>query len=319
MWIAKPLLSLTKDEIIAYSKISNRSDCPLSQTLTWANAVQSQGSEIIVAFNPELNIGGFGFIYQNQIEVINGPILNLDNPKLQEDVATFVYALSKAKKGIQKVILKPRFDKNKTDELIQKIGFPVNKVEWAATKRLFPKTITDLIKNTNSKFRSEYNQIMSHQPQIHSQIVDEKNLKIFFEEHKLFLESKRIFCPSENWFKKLMLENQYQEEEKIKFILFTANLDEKIKTNLLICYQGNKAYYLFGNEKRVEGAPNISLNLATQVYALEKAYEENIKTYDFNGFVVDCASDDVYYGVNQFKKKFSGEVLEYATPEFIFG
>lgn len=318
MWIAKPLQSLTKDEILAYAKLSKRNDCPLSQTLTWAKAVESQGSEIVVSFNSEKNIGGFGFLYQNQIEVINGPILNLENPKLQEDIATFVYALTKARKDVQKVILKPRLPKNCTDELIQKIGFPVEKIEWAATKIINTKKVEDLINNANSKFRSEYNQIMKHEQKIQYELINEHNLKTFYQEHQVFLENKRIFCPSENWFKALMLKNPYQEMEQIEFMLFSATLKEQIKTNLLICYQGEKAYYLFGNEKRTADAPNISLNLATQVFALEKAYEKNIKTYDFNGFVVDCSPEDVYYGVNQFKKKFDGEILEYASPEFVF-
>lgn len=318
MWIAKPLRSLSLDEIKLYSKISQKKECPLSQTLTWARAIESQGAEVIVAFNPELQIGGLGFVQQDQIEIINGPVINVGSNNLQQEIATFVYALTQAKKSLKKILLKLRLAKNISDELIKKINFPVEKVEEAATKILIPQKIEDFLANSPSKFRSEYKQIMEFQPQITSEKMNSNLLPDFYQAQLAFFKTRNIFCPTIDWFKALMIDNSYAESEKIEFMLFSAKLNSQISTQLLICSHGEKAYYLFGNETRSEDAPNISLNLATQVYALEKSAEKNIKTYDFNGFIVNCEPTDVYYGVNQFKKKFEGEVLEYTSPEFIF-
>lgn len=319
MWIAKPLRSLSQDEIKLYSKISQKKECPLSQTLTWARAIESQGAEVIVAFNPELQIGGLGFVQQDQIEIINGPIINTESKNLQQEIATFVYALTQARKNLKKILLKPRFPKNISAELIKKINFPVEKIEEAATKILIPQKIEDFLANSSSKFRSEYKHIVEHNPQVTSTHMNNDELDGFYQAQSDFYKTRNIYCPAIDWFKALMIDNPYTDLENIKFTLFKATLDSQISTQLLICSHGEKAYYLFGNEKRTGDAPNISLNLVAQIYALEKSFQNNIKTYDFNGYIVNCETTDVYYGVNQFKKKFEGEVLEYASPEFIFG
>jgi lipid II:glycine glycyltransferase (peptidoglycan interpeptide bridge formation enzyme) len=91
-----------------------------------------------------------------------------------------------------------------------------------------------------------------------------------------------------------------------------------IISQIFMTLHGKTVYYLFANEHREAGAPNISLNLLLQRQAIEWALQNKAEFYDLSGYKRGIDKTDSYWGVKVFKDKFPGEIVDFFSPVFIF-
>jgi hypothetical protein len=257
-----------------------------------------------VAFETEKLIGGLAYFFDGQMECINGPILNWSSDTINEELATFVYALTKARKETSKVFLKPRWAKEDEVNFSSHLKFPIHSFEDSATKILTLCDSLDLKDYLGPKIRHELSRVAKFENEIE---LSQKSMNEFYRGLKHKYDLDKTYLPDLAWFKAL---SDYK--------IFSANLKDQILCEILVIKNNSTATYLFAYEERNELAPNISLNLLLQYKILEWCKSESLDFYDLGGYKENITNEDDYWGVKVFKDKFPGEVVRFTSPVFIF-
>jgi hypothetical protein len=304
MWIAKPLKALSSDEAFFFEKLISEKNAPLAQTIVWGKAIEASGLEVYLAFETEKLIGGLAYFFDGQMECINGPMLNWSSDSINEELATFVYALTKANKFTKKVFIKPRWPKVDEVNFSSHLKFPIHSFEDSATKILNLKTASDLREFLGPKIKHELSRVEKFLPEIEFPDI---SMEEFYEGLKNKYDQDNAYLPSLAWFQGL---SDYK--------IFSAKMRDQILCEILVIKHISTLTYLFAFEQRTEKAPNISLNLLLQFKILECCKTEGIEFYDLGGYKENILQDDNYWGVKVFKDKFPGEVNRYTSPVFIF-
>jgi hypothetical protein len=304
MWIAKPLKALSSDEAFFFQQLSSSKEVPLSQTSIWGGAIEATGVEVYVAFETEKLIGGLAYFFDGQMECINGPILNWSSDSINEELATFVYALTKARMGTTKVFLKPRWLKDDEVNFSSYLKFPIHSFEDSATKILSLSKDMDVKDYLGAKIRHELSRVAKYENEIE---FTQNSIENFYQGLKKKYDVDKTFLPDLTWFKALK-----------DYKIFSAKLHDQIVCAILVIKHQTTATYLFAYEDRLDSAPNISLNLFLQYNIIEWCKSEGLNSYDLGGYKENINSEDDYWGVKVFKDKFPGEIKRFTSPVFIF-
>ncbi|MFZ4712826.1 MAG: hypothetical protein ACOYL6_03890 [Bacteriovoracaceae bacterium] len=304
MWIAKPIKALSSDEAFFFQQISEEKNFPLSQTLEWGKAGEAAGVQPFIAFETEKKIGGLAFDINHEMICTNGPYLNWSKDIINEELATFVYALTQAQKSIKKVVIKPRWYKKDEVDFSSFLKFPIHSFESSATKIISVPQYSKLDETLGTKIRHELSRVEKFQDKL---TIYTPELSHFYQGLKRHNDKRGDYLPPFSWFQALE-----------KATLFGMKLDNLIQTEILVACHNQSANYLYAYEDRTENSPNISLNLALQKDILIFCDKKKIRKYDLGGYKLNIDEDDSYWGVKQFKDKLPGEIIEYLSPVFIF-
>lgn len=342
MWIAKPLNALTPQErqqwcdTLAY-RAAHGDDVPIAQTLRWAEATECLGTPSYVVFSPDEQAGGVLFEAPSPdpddhdddektfLYCINGPLIDWKDPeKNARQLATFAMGSSKLTKKVKTLSLQPRWieppEGSASDPRIAEFPVEPTTLNEAAT------WITPLPPEPNARLKRTLKK--SREALIETEWHDLKslkNLKIledFVTNLELSAEDK-FYAPPLKWFQTLI---KNTTPEPLRFYLSRsrhvslpeneAAVFESLAENF-ICVYGNTAHYFFGYENRDPSIPAaVSLAAIAHEHAMLELQKLGITHYDWNGFIKDCDPTDPYYGVNEFKRQWSGSSITYIVPDF---
>lgn len=341
MWIAKPLKALTPQErqhwceILAH-RAAQGEDVPIAQTLRWAEASECLGTPSYLVYSPDEKAGGVLFEAPStdpdddgklQLYCVNGPLIDWkDTDKNARQLATFAMGSSKLSKKIKTVSLQPRWIEpphgTATDPRLADFPIEPTAIHEAAT------WITPLPPEPNSRLKrtlkkSKEALIETEWHEFDSVSHSEKSSKIladFVANLELSAEGK-FYAPPLQWFQTLI---HTQTNEPLKFFLSRSRqlalqenaVFESIAENF-VCVYGKTAHYFFGYENRDTSLPKaVSLAAIAHENAMTELRKLDVKQYDWNGFIKDCDPTDPYYGVNEFKRQWSGSITTYIVPDF---
>lgn len=333
MWIAKPLMALTEAEKAAWCRIQKRirdygRDFPLSQTLTWAQASESIGSEAFLVMEPDLGVGGILQRIGDLLECINGPLLNWDDPfNATREFATFAMGASKACQGMRKIILSPRWIVEHVEVIQRRLNFlPVGMIKHHEAQTLQIPIASDSesqLSSVSPRIRRSYRKARESgirdiwvEP-LH--VESEAALRSFAAGLREFGLKKNFFVPDPLWFSTLVFQNI--PDEKIEFALVSAKEERGGEplpsTQLLVVFTPAMAYYLFGyDERNASKKSNLSSSSVAHFAVLEKCRKKGIPLYDLNGFTDLRSTKHTYWGVSQFKSQWRGNQIQYFCPCF---
>lgn len=326
MWVAKPIRSLSNEEQEVWLQIE--AHAPLSQTLGWARAIESVSGQAYLVFSPDEKVGGIVFSTpvpssnQMHFECVNGPLLNWDHPhSAPRQMATFAVAVSKLGPGFLSLSMKPRWENENTNPRLKHLPIPPTAQSQAST------VVVPIQDNKDDQFRllssrmrrslsiAQRNQIETSWEKVTPQLLNQ-----FVPAMKQFGESKGFTVPPKVWFETLTCQTTRNPSPSywIASSRKTENQTEVSRTQLLICFMNQKAYYLFGYETRNPGLrASVSTAVAAHWETLQRCIASGIRFYDLNGYMIDAAPSHPYYGVCRFKDQFSGSIVRYDIPEFL--
>lgn len=347
MWIAKPLNALTPSERQQWCEaLSHRAtqgeDVPIAQTLRWAEATECLGTPSYLVYSPDENAGGILFEAPSPdtdddetpiLYCINGPLIDWKDPdKNTRQLATFAMGASKLSKKLKTLSLQPRWIEpaieTPTDPRLAEFPVEPTAVNEAATWITpLPPAPNARLKRTLKKSRealieTEWFDFSTPHESDNLKIKLSEKLSGFVSNLEISAEDK-FYAPPLKWFQALINKST---SEPLKFYLsrskhlsLSANskaVFESIAENF-ICVYGNTAHYFFGYENRDQTLPKaVSLSAIAHENAMAELLKLGITHYDWNGFIKDCDPTDPYYGVNEFKRQWSGELRTYVIPDF---
>jgi hypothetical protein len=323
MWIAKPIRALSKDERSEW--ISCRGDqpsTPLSQTLAWAEAIESVGARAFLVFSPDERVGGV--VHSSDalacdFECVNGPLLDWDDAeKATRQLATFAMAVAKLSHTFKSLQLQPRWLSQEIHSRIEHLPIEPREILRAATLQVPVKaSVSDQFKSLSPRLRRTLSRAQCHGVRVQTRPIDLSELGDFVSSARRVGESKGFFVPAEGWFRALIGDNPEEVRESLAFWITRAHV-EGSRTSLLTCVHGKTAHYLLGFDERAHGAPSsLSTSAVAHFDVLEHCAESAIEIYDMNGFTDPSDQSHPYSGVSRFKAQFSGTPIEYASPLLI--
>lgn len=331
MWIAKPIDSLTEAEKKKWIQTQQKFelagiDFPFSQTLTWAQGIRSLLKPVFLVFSLEEGVGGIVYIHdlnskKIQFECINGPMIHWHDPQqVMRQLATFAMAVSKLDRNFGSLMIKPRWLKSQSATFMKNLAIAPFEVTEAATLQLpvfsDERCQWDLL---SPRLRRTLKNSKKFQITKTIEKMTSKNLEEFFIKMEKFSKSKNFEIPPFQWFQALTQENSASRDEGILFRMISSQVEQdeahRAEASLLMATLRNKAYYLFGNQITNARAA-LSPSSLVQWEALSFCRENQIHSYDLNGYVDEVSKEHSYAGVCQFKGQMGGTLIQYQVPEF---
>jgi len=330
MWIAKPLDRLSADERALWAKFldyrkQTDDEVPLSQTLIWGSAIQAMGGKVFAVFSPDENVGGLVVKLEDDMECINGPLLDWENEDdILRQIATFTHAIEKCGEVFATIKLNPRWMKRYEAAFFDHVQMEPAQVQYASTywvplhetdeeqkAALSPRIKRSLATAEKEGMTVEWKSI---------DVTDASLLSAIF---KKFGEEKGFYIPPQKWFEALVASVNSKSMEKVELGWVVAKYKHpdfgSATTHLLIGVFQGVAHYLFGAEIRDEKVPSkISPSTSAHFFAMRTVHARGAWLYDFNGYVENIESGHVYKNVNDFKSRWGGQVIPYSSPEYIF-
>jgi lipid II:glycine glycyltransferase (peptidoglycan interpeptide bridge formation enzyme) len=313
-WISKPLSRLTDEDRLLWQK-TDFQNLPLSQSLDWGHSVLSTGAQCILVFSPERKVSALFMIHAQKAECVNGPVLDWNSissaQALNEQISMTVHALMKSTPGLTEIQLKPRLGTNEFEFLSRNLAFPIELTQEAATMLLQLETNEKAQWDSlPSKIRHEINRAQNESIQIQSRPGHE-NLESFWEKASEFHHSKGLFIPDFSWANTLTK----SKIDSVSTIHSALHPGSGSISECLVLRHRKHAVYLYAYEIRNAGLPNISMNALLQWEAMKNCIQEGCQVYDLNGIsILSDPEGDNFSGVDQYKRKYKGEVVHYHSP-----
>ena len=321
MWIAKPSFRLTQKEVIQWQEIE--ANLPLSQRMCWAKAIETVSGKTFLVFDPIEKVGGMVFSPSpGKYECINGPHLDWDDPaRLPRQLATFAHAVTRLQNGFSELHLAPRWIAQEAAKRLTHTPIEPSEVSKAATLVIDVRNnAADQLRGFSSRLQRTLNRNLKIPYQVETIPCSKENTEGFVCEMVPFARNKGFSVPPLEWFQSLT----GSTFNSSNFWLTRVWL-EQFRCEILFSLEGKKASYLFGFEKREPQADGsvgselgnrLSLSSLAQWETLLFCSSQGIEKYDLNGYVVHAPQSHPYAGVNEFKKQFNGNIIEYWVPHF---
>ena len=323
-WIAKPLQKLSLEEQAQYRTLYTP-QTPLSQTLAWGKAIETAQGNVITVFSPDqCAFALYHFNNEELAECTNGPCLNWnliqDQQKLEQMLSTLVYAFHQAKPKVKKIKIKPRLEEAQFQFLEKNLSFPIDLIEKTQTL-LVPvlQNEEDRWRHLSPRIRSEIKRSQKQDLVITtSEGID--GIELFWAELEKFYQLKKLFLPPLHWIQTFLIEGKKCgiESQRIK----VEEKNSQSFCEILVLHFQSNSYYFFAHETRTPQCPKVSLNVIAQWEALRCASQNKTINYDLNGVLHPEQSEDQktsYSGVDLYKRKFKGVLLNRLSPEIGFG
>jgi hypothetical protein len=324
MWIAKPLQHLSGAERASWIKIQDSfPEFPLSQTLAWGDAIAALGGQAFLVFSPDEGVGGLVHAVEGGFECINGPCLHWDErSQIARQFATFAMAMAKLGPGFSFLRIQPRWSQSLLESRLGNLPVSPHEVFQASTLQVtVHENEARRLSAVTPRLRRSLSVARRAQVQVRSQDADQESLTEFVSQMKIFGQSKGFYVPDAAWLQGLASPSADAKRENLRFLITEARADG-VLTKLLTCIhrtsESGSAHYLFGYDQRDEGArASLSTAAAAHFHVLEHCAALGIATYDLNGFTDPADVEHPYAGVSQFKSQFRGQVIHYASPQFL--
>lgn len=339
MWIAKPLSALTPQERQQWCEIlthraAQGEDVPIAQTLRWAEATECLGTPSYLVYSPDEKAGGVLFEAPSPdpeddenplLYCINGPLIDWKDPeKNARQLATFAMGSSKLSKKIKTLSLQPRWTEpasdTPSDPRLENFPIEPTVINEAATWITpLPPEPNARLKRTLKKSKEALIETEWHDLNTEASAPHE-SIESFVTNLELSAEGK-FYAPPLKWFQTLI---KNSTSEPLKFYLSRSKqialqedaIFESVAENF-ICVYRKTAHYFFGYENRDDSLPKaVSLAAMAHETAMAELNKLGVTHYDWNGFIKDCDPSDPYYGVNEFKRQWSGTATTYIVPDF---
>lgn len=310
---------------------------PISQTLTWARAMQAVGAKTYLLFSPSAQLGGVLHLYRAQFDsnssmccdCTNGPIsrailsqANLISTPFQrqtwsERVAAETLEFSKTLlsrlPGGVTLSVSPRLLSQPEEE---------SKVESFATIQLNLQTDLDsLFSRFHPRLKRTLRTLKGMGLQVKRSTPTQEELKTVYP---LFIETarrKHFPIPPLTFFNALAVPSKISIQERIRHWLYQSHWPHseaqdplRLHEAAILCVEieGAGCHYLFGGEGRAPNAPSKSRPGAILHWeAIHHAKENRLTYYDFNGHQTSSPPNSPYSSVAQFKNQWSGELIQY--------
>jgi len=319
-WIVKPVGALTPEEMKSWTDLSWM-DMPPSQTLAWGGAVEAVSGKGVIVFSRELRISALFIVSGLEAECINGPVMDWEAIRsseiLNQAIARVVHALVHANPDLVSIRLKPRLRSGPFGFLSDHLAFPVDRVDRSHTLmiNLAPdeeaqwSQLPSRIRHEISRARKAGVQVSLHQ--------DSEAIFSFWSGVRNFYGSRGLYAPEYSFVESLLFSDCPGLEGQV---IRAEHPESGSFSELLLIHVGSRSYYFYAFDQRTETCPNISLNACAQWEAIREAARRGSLTYDLNGILKKGGADPgSFSGVDQYKRKFKGEEVEWFSPLICFG
>ncbi len=332
MWIAKPLDALNREERTAWCNTlrvraqRGGDGAPLSQTLSWARAIQGAALSAYLVFSPDELTGGVVFASPLRgglrFECINGPLLDWDEPqKSVRQLATFATAVSRLDSRFVSLMISPRWQEGTLAKRLLSLPLDAQADSRAATLVLpLDRSPQEVEKSFNSRLRRTLAKCDRSKVRAEWRPVSQENLRGFHDKMVIFAHRKGFAVPPISWFEGLLSpESPDDPATEVPEFWFASAWDEitGAQAQLMIAFHAREAHYLFGFENRPAGGRSgVSPAAAAHRLAIRQSIEAGMVCYDFNGYVEHPEVGNPYAGVCEFKAQFGGKIHRYEIPHF---
>ena len=294
---------------------------PLSQGIAWGQAIRATGGECFVVFSPERRVSALFMISGEEAECVNGPVMDwarAPSPQeLNEQFGMVVYALHHSLPQIKSIRLRPRLSQEGLQFLQANLAFPIDRVDQARTLViLLESSIENQWKALASRIRHEISRAQRAGVQVNSRDAKDR-LNDFWEQVRVFYRSRGLYAPELSFIETLLQDSELRGQ----LISSVHEATQSVSEVLVIEYKG-VGYYFYAHEIRGKECPNLSLNACAQWEAMKTLISREVKAYDLNGILhPENKGEEIlgYVGVDAYKRKFKGEVVDYASPLICFG
>jgi hypothetical protein len=318
-WIAKPVMALSADEIDLWHSIDWGLNLAPSQTPAWGRAGTLLGVEPILVFSPERKTTALFFKKGNEAECVNGPVHDwscLESATEQNElIGMSVHALLKCRSGISQVTLRPRMAEKDLGLFMEKSAFPADRVERSSTLTIPLETSdeTTLFESLGPRVRHEVRRALRADvaTEIHAA---GKIIEPFWQRCSELYTKKQLWLPPLEWIRTLV-DDPYQRASIIR----STHLPTGSLCEVLTVGTGTVGFNLFSSESRNPPYPNLSLNAVAQWTTAKFLRESGFRIYDLNGIAHHDSQEPGFRGVDAYKRKFKGRILEFAHPMLRFG
>ncbi len=318
-WIAKPVRALSADEIDRWHTLDWGRNLSPSQTPAWGGAGKVLGVEPILVFSPERRISALFFTKGNEAECVNGPVHDWSIPgsatEQNELIGMTVHALLKCRPEVTQVTLRPRMTEVELGHFIERSAFPSDRVDRSSTMTIPLETPgeSSLFESLGSRIRHEVRRAV--RGEVTTEVHDaEKVIEPFWERCSDLYKKKALWLPPIEWIRS-MVNDPHQRALFVRSLhLPTGSLCEVLSVS-----PGPVAFNLFSVESRNPSCPNLSLNAVAQWTTAKILRERGLQAYDLNGIAHRDSQDSGFTGVDAYKRKFKGRIIEFAHPMLRFG
>ncbi len=318
-WIAKPVRALSADEIDRWHALNWGRNLSPSQTPAWGKAGRVLGVEPILVFSLERRISALFFVKGTEAECVNGPVHDWSSPgsatEQNELIGMTVHALLKCRPEVTQVTLRPRMADTEFGLFIERSAFPADRVDRTSTMTI-PLEATGestLFESLGSRIRHEVRRAVRGEvvAEVHeaAQVIEP-----FWERCSDLYTKKELWLPPIEWIRALV-----DDPHQRALIVRSLHLPTGSLCEVLSVSPGPVAFNLFSAESRDPSCPNLSLNAVAQWTTVKTLRERGLQAYDLNGLAHRDAQDSGFTGVDAYKRKFKGRILEFAHPTLRFG
>ena len=319
-WIAKPVKALTAGETAEWRCVEWGTNLAPSQTPAWGMAGLHLGVEPILVFSPERRISALFFRNGTEAECVNGPVYDWSRietgTEQNELIGMTVHALLKCRPEITRVTLRPRMPADNLTPFLERSAFPEDGVDRSSTSIVNIESSSDseLFQNLGSRIRHEVRR--SERSGVRSEILDTSSaLDGFWQRCSELYRDKELWLPPIGWIRTLADQSQNGVSIFRSTHPTTGSLCE-----VMTFAVGTQAFNLFAAETRSPDCPNLSLNAVAQWEAIRTLRSQGIRAYDLNGIAHPMTeTPGTFRGVDAYKRKFKGRLIEFAHPLIRFG
>lgn len=321
LWIAKPVESLSNDEMETWTRIPLPDTLAPSQTPSWGFASRTLAVSSIMVFSPDRRVSALFTVDGDRAECVNGPVFDetliQTSQDLNERISMAVHALLRCAPQVKEVCLRPRLKDQGLARFLDLLAFPVDGVERTATLEIHLSAAEDasFFQTLPSRIRHEINRC--RHAGCEAEIVDgARGLSPFWNKLGAFYQQKGLWLPPEHWARALI----DGPRSRCRIVRVRHIASESV-CEILNFDAGSRTFNLFAYNDRTPLCPNLSLNILAQWEAMCQSRRMGMQTYDLNGILHpdESTPDTAYLGVDRHKRKFKGHEVRYSNPVIRFG
>jgi len=300
--------------------------CNFQQSLEWKNVKVSWKNEVVLSENKNGKIIGAVSvlireipIFGNMMYVSRGPICDIHDEKVLEDLSLGLKELAKKYKAFT---LKMEPDVESSDlefrNIMEKLGFKIKDDAKDFSEGIQPRYVFRL--NIKGKKEDEVFNSFQSKTRYNIRLAGKKGVVIkegTRDDLKDFHKIMQITGKRDDFMIRPLsyFEKMYDELGKEHIKLMMAYYEDKPISGIIDIIYGNKVWYLYGassNEHR-----NLMPNYLLQWEMIKYAIKHKKDMYDFRGVCGVVDESHPQYGLYRFKKGFNADFTEFIGEVYI--